>query len=84
MDVKALTNYITEALPGKELGSLSTKGLQAFGAAVAVVALYELTGYVLRELILVPRLTILRDLDDLGKPRKGGKIPGRAIVCGGR
>ncbi|KAG8899367.1 hypothetical protein FRC00_001523 [Tulasnella sp. 408] len=57
--------------------------LKTLVATVSVAALYKLTGYVLRELVLVPKLTIQRDVEDLHKPRKGGKIPGRAVICGG-
>ncbi|KIO18264.1 hypothetical protein M407DRAFT_32070 [Tulasnella calospora MUT 4182] len=57
--------------------------LKALGAAASVAALYKLAGYILRELVLVPKLTILRDVEDLHKPRKGPKIPGRAVICGG-
>ncbi|KAG8913742.1 hypothetical protein FRC01_004408, partial [Tulasnella sp. 417] len=59
------------------------KALKALAAAVSVIALYKLTGYILRELVLVPKLTILRDVENLHKPRKGSKIPGRAVICGG-
>ncbi|KAG9047419.1 hypothetical protein FS837_002275 [Tulasnella sp. UAMH 9824] len=62
----------------------AVEALKALGTAASVVALYKLAGYILRELVLVPKLTILRDVEDLRKPRKGGKIPGRAVVCGGR
>ncbi|KAG8895307.1 hypothetical protein FRC00_007625, partial [Tulasnella sp. 408] len=58
--------------------------LKAFSAAMFVAALYKLAGYILRELLLVPKLTILRDVEDLRKARKGPKIPGRAVICGGR
>lgn len=61
----------------------ASKALKALGVAASAVALYKLAGYVLRELMLVPKLTILRDVEDLHKPRKGGKIPGRVIICGG-
>ncbi|KAG8897824.1 hypothetical protein FRC00_003767 [Tulasnella sp. 408] len=57
--------------------------LKTLVATASVAALYKLTGYVLRELVLVPKLTIQRDVEDLHKPRKGGKIPGRAVICGG-
>ncbi|KAG9047421.1 hypothetical protein FS837_002277 [Tulasnella sp. UAMH 9824] len=59
------------------------KALKALGAVASVAALYKLAGYILRELVLVPKLTILRDVEDLHKPRKGRKIPGRAVICGG-
>ncbi|KAG8971959.1 hypothetical protein FRC05_010494 [Tulasnella sp. 425] len=61
----------------------ASKALKALGVAVSAVALYKLAGYILRELMLVPKLTILRDVEDLHKLRKGGKIPGRVIICGG-
>ncbi|KAG8899369.1 hypothetical protein FRC00_001525, partial [Tulasnella sp. 408] len=59
------------------------KTLKVLGAAASVAALYKLAGYILRDLVLVPKLTILWDVEDLHKPRKGGKIPGRAVICGG-
>ncbi|KAG8913449.1 26S proteasome regulatory subunit 8, partial [Tulasnella sp. 417] len=59
------------------------KVLKALGAAASAFALYKLAGYILRELVLVPKLTILRDVEDLNKPRKCRKIPGRAVICGG-
>lgn len=58
--------------------------LKTLVAAASVAALYKLTGYILREQVLVPKLTIQRDLEDLHKPRKDRKIPGRAVICGGR
>ncbi|KIO25650.1 hypothetical protein M407DRAFT_25024 [Tulasnella calospora MUT 4182] len=59
------------------------KALKVLGAAASVATLYKLAGYILRELVLVPKLTILRDVEDLHKPRKTRKIPGRAVICGG-
>ncbi|KAG9047423.1 hypothetical protein FS837_002279 [Tulasnella sp. UAMH 9824] len=76
MDVEEWVKYILN-------NHQAIKALKALGVAASVVALYKLAGYALRELVLVPTLTILRDVEDLHKPREGGKIPGRVVICGG-
>lgn len=43
-----------------------------------------LLGRALRNYVLVPKLTFLGDLPRLGRAREGGKLPGSAVVCGGR
>lgn len=77
MDVEEWVEYILN-------DPQAVKALKALGVAASVVTLYKLAGYALRELVLVPTLTVLRDVEDLHKPRKGGKIPGRVVICGGR
>lgn len=76
MDVEEWVEYILN-------DPQAVKALKALGVAASVVTLYKLAGYALRELVLVPTLTVLRDVEDLHKPRKGGKIPGRVVICGG-
>ncbi|KAG8993688.1 hypothetical protein FRB90_000621 [Tulasnella sp. 427] len=61
----------------------ASKTIKALGVATSAAVIYKLAGYVLRELILVPKLTILKDVEELHKPRKGGRIPGRVVICGG-
>ncbi|KAG8851229.1 hypothetical protein FRB96_009432 [Tulasnella sp. 330] len=46
---------------------------------ILVVAL----GKALREYVLIPKLTVIKDLQYLGKPRMDGRIPGTVVVCGG-
>lgn len=49
----------------------------------STLALYKLSGHILRDYILVPRITILNDIPKLHLPRSD-KIRGRVVVCGGR
>ena len=49
----------------------------------APVALW-LAGGLARRLFLVPTLTVMSDLPQLGKPRQGPKMKGEVVVCGGR
>ncbi|KAG9048359.1 hypothetical protein FS837_000162 [Tulasnella sp. UAMH 9824] len=61
-------------------GPVATKSLLI---AASIVTIYKVIGHVLREYIIIPKTTILKDIDTLHTPRRGGKIPGRAVVCGG-
>ena len=76
--MSTLSEWVSELHPN---GSTAAKTLFV---AASVIALYKLTGHVLREYIIIPRTTILRDIDLLHIPRRDGKIPGRAVICGGR
>ncbi|KAG8902023.1 hypothetical protein FRC01_009691, partial [Tulasnella sp. 417] len=75
--LKELSEWVSELDPN---GSAAAKTLFV---GASVVALYKLAGHVLREYIIIPKTTILRDIDSLHTPRKDGKIRGRAVVCGG-
>lgn len=66
------TDMVVESLPFW-LAASSLLGLLLYGA-----------GKLVRARILVPKFTILHDIQTAGRPREDGKIPGRAIVCGGR
>ncbi|KAG9011470.1 hypothetical protein FRB94_008301 [Tulasnella sp. JGI-2019a] len=57
-------------------GSLSVRLLICLALMVAL-------GKAARRYIIVPKLTVLKDLEHLGKTRKDGKLPGTAVVCGG-
>ncbi|KAG8906410.1 hypothetical protein FRC00_012603 [Tulasnella sp. 408] len=72
-----LSEWVSELDPN---GSAAAKTLFV---AASVVALYKLTGHVLREYIIIPKTTILKDINSLHAPRRDGKIPGRAVICGG-
>ncbi|KAG8918859.1 hypothetical protein FRC01_001616 [Tulasnella sp. 417] len=48
----------------------------------STLALYKLSGHVLRDYILVPKVTILKDIQKLHLPRSE-KIRGRVVICGG-
>lgn len=52
-------------------------------SSLSGVLLYGI-GKLVRARILVPKFTILHDIRSAGRPRKDGKVPGNAIVCGGR
>ena len=59
--------------------------MKVAAGAVGAVVVFKTSGYLLRKYVLVPNLTILDDLPNLGRPRKGNKkLGGRAIICGGR
>ncbi|KAG8899323.1 hypothetical protein FRC01_010586, partial [Tulasnella sp. 417] len=61
-------------------GPVATKSLLI---AASIVTIYKIVGHALREYLIIPRTTILKDIDSLHMPREGEKIPGRAVVCGG-
>ncbi|KAG8909668.1 hypothetical protein FRC00_009679, partial [Tulasnella sp. 408] len=48
----------------------------------STLALYKLSGHILRDYILVPKITILNDIPKLHLPRSD-KIRGRVVICGG-
>ncbi|KAG8887483.1 hypothetical protein FRB98_009564 [Tulasnella sp. 332] len=50
-----------------------------FGLLVAM----NLLGKVIRNTLLVPKLTLMEDLKGVGQKRTDGRIQGRAVVCGG-
>ncbi|KAG8883403.1 hypothetical protein FRB97_006685 [Tulasnella sp. 331] len=50
-----------------------------FGLLVAM----NLLGKVIRNTLLVPKLTLMEDLKSVGQKRTDGRIKGRAVVCGG-
>lgn len=54
--------------------------------ATGLLSLVGLTvlGKLIRKYWLIPRITILDDLPKLGTKRLGQKLPGTAIICGGR
>lgn len=61
-----------------------TQPLVSLAKAVSLLTLLVAIGKALREYVLVPRLTAVKDLPQLGKPRKGGRLPGTVVVCGRR
>jgi len=55
----------------------------ATGVLGGLTAAY-LGGKAVREKVLVPKLTVMSDLPLLKEERRGQKLPGQAVVCGGR
>lgn len=53
-------------------------------AAVGSAPLLVVLGRLARKHLFIPRYTILTDLLQLGTPRKGPRLTGRAVICGGR
>lgn len=54
------------------------------GSVVLVVVALRTLGSILRHTVLVPQLTILADIPNLGKRSKAQRIPGQVVICGGR
>lgn len=80
----AVTVHLLEGVEYILSDPQDSKTLKALAATASIALLYKLAGYIVRDLVLVPKLTIQEDVKDLHKPRKGRKIPGRAVICGGR
>ncbi|KAG8971967.1 hypothetical protein FRC05_010502 [Tulasnella sp. 425] len=74
---------LSEWMLGLHMRSSSPTTAKAFVMALSLAAIYKLAGHVLREYIIIPKTTILKDIDSLHTPRRDGKIPGRVVVCGG-
>lgn len=51
---------------------------------LGVILAVNLLGKLIRKTVLIPKLTIMDDLPNVGRKRADGKIKGRAVVCGGR
>ncbi|KAG9018813.1 hypothetical protein FRB90_009283 [Tulasnella sp. 427] len=79
--VAAQMSNITEQLSAAV--DINPNVRSALFVAASVVALFKLTGHVLRKYIIIPKTTILKDIDVLNRPRKDGKIPGKVVICGG-
>ncbi|KAG8993377.1 hypothetical protein FRB95_006375 [Tulasnella sp. JGI-2019a] len=62
---------------------LNGKWVAVATAGLGTVVAVNLLGKLLRRSVLVPTLTIMDDLPNVGKGRKDGKLKGRAVVCGG-
>lgn len=75
---------LSEWMLGPHMRPSSPTTAKALVVALSLVAIYKIAGHVLREYIIIPRTTILKDIDSLHTPRRDGKIPGRVVVCGGR
>jgi hypothetical protein len=59
----------------------------ATSAAVVASAMVVIAGAVMYATVrrrLLAHFTIVGDLKLAGKPRQGGKLPRRAVICGGR
>lgn len=52
-------------------------------AAISLILVLAF-GKALREYVLIPKLTVVKDLPHLGKPRTDGRLPGTVVICGGR
>ncbi|KAG9047422.1 hypothetical protein FS837_002278 [Tulasnella sp. UAMH 9824] len=79
----AATTHLREGVEYILSNPQAFQALKALTTAASAAFLYKLAGYIVRDLVLVPKLTIQEDVKDLHKPRKGPKIPGRAVICGG-
>ncbi|KAG8897825.1 hypothetical protein FRC00_003768, partial [Tulasnella sp. 408] len=79
----AVTTRLQEGVEYILSNSQAVKALKALATAAAITITYKVAGYIVRDLVLVPKLTIQEDVKNLHKPRRGRKIPGRAVICGG-
>ena len=66
------------------LDNFASTPLLVAAAVVGGLATVNLVAKLVRQHVFIPKYTVLNDLASLGTPRKGQKLKGQAVVCGGR